>query len=212
MIPLDQSWQRSWQGLAARGTGAEVYEALVIRYSESHRHYHTLQHLAECLNAFDSVRALAPHPAEVEMALWFHDAIYDVKGHDNELHSAEWASRTLREAGVASESVERIRTLILATRHAVLPVTPDEQVLVDIDLSILGARAERFAEYEAQIRSEYSYVPGWIFRRKRRAILRGFLDRERIYSTEHFHAALETRARENLSRTVTGRFGWGWLR
>ena len=204
MIPLDHSWQRAWQGLGARGTGAEVYQALVVRYSETHRHYHTLQHLSECLNAFDSARALAPHPADVEIALWFHDAIYDVKGHDNELQSADWSSRALREAGVAAESIERIHALILATRHAALPVTPDEQVLVDIDLSILGAPVERFSEYELQIRSEYAYVPSWIFRRKRRAILQGFLDRERIYSTEHFYGALEVRARENLSRVVKG--------
>lgn len=77
-----------------------------------------------------------------------------------------------------------------------------EQVLVDIDLSILGASEERFAEYEQQIRSEYSFVPGWLFRRKRRSILKSFLGRNHIYSTPHFHSLLEIKARQNLHRAT----------
>jgi predicted metal-dependent HD superfamily phosphohydrolase len=45
-------------------------------------------------------------------------------------------------------------------------------------------------------------VPGFLFRRKRRAILRSFLDRPRIYSTPHFNASLEQAARKNLQRAV----------
>ena len=35
----------------------------------------------------------------------------------------------------------------------------DEQLLVDIDLAILGADTARFAEYQTQIRREYAHVP-----------------------------------------------------
>jgi predicted metal-dependent HD superfamily phosphohydrolase len=81
-------------------------------------------------------------------------------------------------------------------------VTLDEQLLVDIDLAILGASEARFLEYERQIREEYGFVPGWLFRRKRRAILRSFLKRPRIFSTQHFNASLEQRARANLARAM----------
>jgi predicted metal-dependent HD superfamily phosphohydrolase len=66
------------------------------------------------------------------------------------------------------DAAERVRSLVLATRHCALPVTRDEQVLVDIDLAILGAEPARFAKYEQQIRAEYSFVPGFLFKRKRR--------------------------------------------
>jgi len=66
----------------------------------------------------------------------------------------------------------------------------------------LGAAENRFAEYEQQIRAEYAFVPGWIFRRKRRAILQKFLDRPRIYNTTYFYTSLEQQARENLRHAI----------
>ena len=171
-------------------------------YAEPQRHYHTQQHLGECLSAFDGALALAEHPAEVEIALWFHDAVYDVKGHDNEQCSADWARDALRDAGVDTGSAQRVHDLVMATRHTAVPSGQDERLLVDIDLSILGAERARFDEYEQQIRREYAYVPGFLFRRKRREILKGFLDRPAIYSTPHFHDRLEARARDNLRRVT----------
>jgi predicted metal-dependent HD superfamily phosphohydrolase len=202
MDKLLPSWQRAWAGIGAAGDGDALYASLLERYREPQRHYHTLQHLGECLAMFDEVRGLAQRPHEVELALWFHDAIYEVKGSDNEVRSADWARTAQLQAGVDADSADRVHALIMATLHTAMPVLADEQLLVDIDLSILGAEAERFAEYERQIRQEYSFVPKWLFRRKRRAILQGFLDRPAIYGTAHFRAKLEQRARENLRQAI----------
>ena len=179
-----------------------LFQSLIARYNEPHRKYHTVQHLSECLAAFEQVRQLVPHAAEVETALWFHDAVYDVKRSDNEEQSAQWAKAELEAAGSPPESVELVNSLVLATKHIAVPATLDEQVLVDIDLAILGASTQRFAEYERQIRDEYFFVPGFFFRHKRRAILQSFLQRPRIYSTAPFYAALEQAARSNLHRAV----------
>ncbi|CAN7550857.1 N-methyl-D-aspartate receptor NMDAR2C subunit [Pseudoxanthomonas sp. LjRoot143] len=197
------SWQRAWTGIGAAGEGSALFEQLKTAYAEPQRHYHTLQHLGECLAAFDGAQGLAEHPHAIEMALWFHDAIYDVKGHDNEQRSADWARDALLAAGVGSESAQHVHDLVMATRHTAVPQGRDEQLLVDIDLSILGAERTRFDEYEQQIRKEYSYVPAFLFRRKRKEILLGFMDRPAIYSTPHFHAALEARARDNLRRVTS---------
>ncbi|MEL1263445.1 N-methyl-D-aspartate receptor NMDAR2C subunit [Pseudoxanthomonas putridarboris] len=199
---LRASWQRAWPGIGATGGGGALFERLKAAYAEPQRHYHTLQHLQECLSAFDAARHLAAHPHEVEMALWFHDAIYEVKRHDNEERSADWAREALLAGGVDPDAAARVHALVMATRHTAVPVGRDERLLVDIDLSILGAERARFDEYERQIRKEYAYVPGFLFRRKRREILKGFLDRPAIYSTPHFHDALERRARANLARVT----------
>lgn len=196
------SWHRVWSGLRAQGSGEALREQLLARYSEPQRCYHTLQHLAECLAWFGSVSHLAERPAEVEAALWFHDAIYELASHCNEDDSALWAEQSLSAAGVAQDSVGGISRLVLSTRHTALPELPDDCLLVDIDLSILGAPAARFAEYEKQIRAEYAFVPEAIFRVKRRAILESFLARSNVYSTEYFRAALERSARANLERVV----------
>lgn len=200
--PFLSSWQRAWLGSGARTPGNDVHAELLARYSEPHRAYHTVQHLGECLEQFAVGETLAEHAAEVELALWFHDAIYDVRASDNEARSASWAKSALVTAGGSQESANLVHTLIMATRHTSVPAGIDEQVVVDIDLSILGAGPQRFAEYEAQIRREYKHVPGIVFRHKRKAILRSFLERPFIYSTSHFREHLEGTARSNLKRAV----------
>ena len=177
-------------------------EGVLARYCEVHRHYHTAQHLVECLAAFQTVRHLAFHTGEVELALWFHDAIYETQRSDNEAQSAAWAREAALQHGVAPDAILRIEALIMATLHTAVPTLPDEQLLVDIDLSILGANATRFAQYEAQIRAEYAFVPEAVFRSKRREILRSFAQRPRLYSTAHFFDQLEQRARGNLQGAI----------
>ena len=211
---FERSWRRAWSALIGLGAGTggpdgpdgpdgiALRDELLACYAEPQRRYHTQQHLEECLALLEQVRDLAEHPEEVEMALWFHDAIYDVKGSGNEERSAEWAHRALVAAGVAPTAAERVRQLVLVTRHDGVPGNVDEQVLVDIDLAILGAERPRFDEYERQIRDEYAFVPGFLFRRKRRQILRTFLDRPVLYSTAMLRERLEARARENLRRAI----------
>ena len=152
-------WLELWQRLgvlhttsATYGALADEFVALKARYDEKHRHYHTARHIAECLAHFDGARALCEHADEVEIALWFHDAIYDERGNDNEAQSAAWAERVMLKAGLIGESAQRVHALIMTTCHNALPETQDEQVLVDIDLAILGAAPERFDEYETQVR------------------------------------------------------------
>lgn len=201
-IDLVLSWSRYWGGLGARGDGLPLRDALLAGYAQPHRKYHTLQHLEEVLSLFDGVRWLAARPAEVEAALWFHDAVYDLNRHDNESRSADWAQRALLEGGVPAEAADRVHGLVMATRHDIEPAGDDARLLVDIDLAILGAGRARFDEYERQIRDEYGHVPDLVFKEKRHAILRGFLARPRIFGTGHFHAGLEDAARANLRRAL----------
>ncbi|MFG6485535.1 N-methyl-D-aspartate receptor NMDAR2C subunit [Roseateles sp. BYS78W] len=195
------SWRAAWQALGGTGNDA-LHAALLSRYAEPHRAYHTQQHLAECLALFDEFRALAERPAEVEIALWFHDAVYDVHRHDNEAVSADWARTALLDAGASPDVAGRVAALVLATRHSAAPATVDEQLLVDIDLAILGAAPARFAEYEAQIRVEYGFVPPAVFKEKRGAILAGFLARPVLYGTAALHARFEAAARANLRQAI----------
>jgi predicted metal-dependent HD superfamily phosphohydrolase len=199
---LQVSWTRCWQTLGAAGDGLVLRDRLLVAWAEPQRKYHTLQHLGDCLSLFERYRQLAEQPAEVEMALWFHDAVYDVKGKVNEARSAAWAQAELQAAGVSAAVIERITGHIMATCHAALPVGADQQLLVDIDLSILGASRPRFLEYEEQVRAEYAWVPGFLFRRKRREILKEFLARQPIYNTPSMRAAFESQARDNLAYSI----------
>jgi predicted metal-dependent HD superfamily phosphohydrolase len=178
---------------------------LLAAYGEPQRKYHTLQHLRECLDLFALVEERATHPAEVALALWFHDAVYDVHQSDNEERSAAWAVDALRNGGAAAAVAERIHALVMATRHRAVPAQADERLLVDIDLAILGAPPRRFAQYERQIRAEYGHVAPALFVTRRHAILRAFLDREHLYATAHLRARFEAPARANLARALAAR-------
>jgi predicted metal-dependent HD superfamily phosphohydrolase len=202
MADLQRSWTRAWRRIGARDGGDGVRDALLAAYREPHRRYHTLQHLHECIDRFETCIDLAARPAEIETALWFHDAIYDVVRNDNERRSADWARQVALENGVPADVADRIDALVMATRHATMPAAADEQLLVDIDLAILGADTARFAEYERQIRDEYAHVAEPEFQARRRAILAGFLARDRIYATPRLRAELEPRARANLSLAI----------
>jgi predicted metal-dependent HD superfamily phosphohydrolase len=161
-----------------------------------------LHHLDECFARFGEIRGEALHPEEIELALWFHDAIYDVRRRDNEKRSADWARSIAAAARLPGPAAYRVHALVMATRHSAVPADPDQRILVDVDLSILGAGAGRFDEYERQIREEYAHVPDFLFRRGRKAILEDMAARPRIFSTGRFFDRYEAAARENLQRSI----------
>lgn len=198
---MHANWLAAWAALDCAAP-SDLFEALLTRYGESQRRYHTLQHLGECLAWFERERDAAERPAEVALALWFHDAIYDVHAHDNEERSAGWARQSLGAAGVPEDVARRIHALVMATCHDAVPEGRDAELLIDIDLSILGAERERFDEYERQVNDEYGFVPQEVRAPKRREILQRFLDREAIYATPRMHGLLEVQARENLKRSM----------
>lgn len=196
---FQSSWQRTWQALGLTAP-ADLQQRLLAAWAEPQRHYHTQQHLAECLGQLDCVWEQAQRPGEVAVALWFHDAVYDIKAGDNELRSADWAARVLQDSGAPESCWRRVHGLIMATCHKARPTDADAQLLVDIDLAILGADPVRFAEYDRQVAAEYAWVPRPVYGFKRRQVLRGFLDQTFIYATPHFRQRLEAQARSNLQR------------
>src|SRR5438445_1363039 len=97
-----------WQAAGAAVAPAGWYERLMTVYAEPQRHYHNQQHIAECLTEFDQALHLARRPVEAELALWFHDAVYDPIRGDNEEQSAALAKRCLVEAGMGSGPGEAV--------------------------------------------------------------------------------------------------------
>jgi predicted metal-dependent HD superfamily phosphohydrolase len=195
-------WSGLWMALGV--LRAPNVGPLIDRYSSPARHYHNLGHLRACLAELDRVRHLACDAPGVELALWYHDAIYDPTRSDNEQRSADLAREDSKRAGLSPERIELIVSLILATRHDSPPATADQRLIVDIDLAILGGEQAEFDAYEVAIRQEYAHVPESDFRRGRAAILQRFLDRPRIYTTDYFHGKYEAAARANLRRSIDG--------
>jgi len=205
---FQSSWDRCWRGLGVNTDGHQLMIRIIEAYNEPHRKYHNEEHLIDCLRLFAYHRHLANEPDEVEIALWFHDAIYDVKANDNEARSARWAVDELKQAGISKERISRVCNNIIATCHLSVLEKIDEQLVVDIDLSIFGASPAQFLEYERRIRDEYKWVEDYTFCRKRWEILAEFLFRSSLYNTIIFQQLFEKQARINLLNSLRNLSGY----
>ncbi|KAK3901004.1 hypothetical protein C8A05DRAFT_45269 [Staphylotrichum tortipilum] len=173
---------------------------LTLLYTSPSRHYHSLSHIHTLLSLLSTHHALFSDPAAAEAAIWFHDAIYDARAPPplNETQSAELAVARLTDAGWEGHRVEWVRRVIEATAGH----RRDAEMVLDMDLAVLGAEEGEFEEYEGGVRREYEHVSEEGWRVGRAAVLRGFLRREWIYMSGVFRGLLEERARGNLRRAL----------
>ncbi|MCH7351948.1 metal-dependent hydrolase [Acinetobacter sp. NIPH 1958] len=179
----------------------KIFNKLIAAYSEKQRAYHTLQHLYECLVLLESIRADLNDSPAVALALWFHDAVYDPQAKDNELKSAELLEQYLVQ-DLPVDIVGKIKRWIVATQKHASTDELDLQFLLDIDLAILAASPERFAEYEEQIQQEYAWVDPDVYSIKRKEVLAHFYQAEPLYQTEYFQKNFEQRAKGSLKNLL----------
>jgi len=189
---IDQSWRQL--GVRRPPRPAD----LLARYAESHRAYHTLEHLSECFAWLASAHERAERPAELALALAYHDAVYDPQRTDNERRSAAAFEADAARVGLARDPTRRIAALIEQTADHGM-ATGDGALLNDIDLSILGASPYQYERYLQQIRREYAHATDEAFRCGRTLVVRDFLQRTSIFHTPLFARRLEPLARRNLS-------------
>lgn len=206
----DKAWDEAVRSVRGDAHGlVSVRDDLVERWSESHRGYHDLQHLDEVLRALAELRESALDSdvewAQVVLAAWFHDAVYDIApGAENERRSADLARTTLSAHAVGSARIADVVALVLASEsHDVHETHGPQAAFHDGDLWILSAPEDRFDNYCAAVRREYAAVPDDAYAQGRTAILRPFLDRQSIYLTEHAQRWWEPSARRNLDRELT---------
>lgn len=178
----------------------DLFGLLVKSYSASDRHYHDLQHIHAMLKGAEEWRDKADDFDSLCFAIWFHDVVYDSLKHDNEEKSAEVAGEALRKMNYPPGKIAKVKQMILRTKEHMKKMNDDTDtsILLDLDLVILGADRERYKEYMKQVREEYGWVPGIMYRQGRKKVLQQFLDSERIYRLDDFRKRLEDKARENL--------------
>ncbi len=185
---------------------AGIWEQLESQYAQPPgRAYHNLDHISDCFTQFDQVIDQANNRLALELAIFFHDVVYNPQTKvpfENEEKSAELAEQVLSQAGMPMSEVGQVAQLILDTRHQHVAESADGRLLVDIDLSILGRESERFWRYEQQIRDEYSWVEENGYRSGRAKIMQGFLDRDQIYQTVWFYDRYEKQARQNVQELI----------
>lgn len=178
-----------------------VFRTLEQLYRGTDRHYHNMGHIQDMLVKLSSVRHLAEYPDRIQLAIWFHDAVYDSHRQDNEVKSAVmWTSKM--SPFLSAEVLQWGRRAILATIDHLPNSDPDIQLLLDLDLSRLGAPWEVFESDREAIRKEYAHVDEETFQKKTALFFRGLLKRPTLYGTEYWHNLLDKEARKNMERVI----------
>ena len=144
------TWERCTHG---ESDPSPIWRVVQYRYSEPHRYYHTLGHIAQCLTELDSARDRIGEFDATELAIWFHDVIYNYGAKDNEELSAE-AFREHANDHMAAGLVERVNQLILATKHTGFAEDEGVAYMVDIDLSGFGLPWEGYLADSDALRLE----------------------------------------------------------
>eukprot|EP01102_Stenamoeba_stenopodia_P004932 TRINITY_DN15437_c0_g1_i1.p1 TRINITY_DN15437_c0_g1~~TRINITY_DN15437_c0_g1_i1.p1 ORF type:complete len:265 (-),score=74.90 TRINITY_DN15437_c0_g1_i1:93-887(-) len=186
-------------------------------YWQPTRFYHTMQHINSMLrthhtdrNSFAAKNFNNPRTSVlIDLAIIFHDIVYDPKAKDNEEKSAAmWRDFVKESKMVTADEVEKVASWILATKnHTATPPTtkdtdPELALFLDIDLLILSAPLKEYNDYAANVRLEYSHLSDQDFQKGRLEVLKGFAASSRLFFTDPFHRFYESKAKENIAREI----------
>lgn len=198
-LELRIAWER-YVGQSA--VAAAELDAVVARYREAHRRYHTVRHLTWVVRHVGELaggRDLDDIDAVVAAA-FYHDAVYDPHASDNEAVSADLARHSLTRCGWAPDRSDLVAQLIEGTAtHDVDGATLDAAVLYAADLGVLAAPPAKYGDYVRNVRHEYAHVGEELWADGRSRVLRSFLDRPAIYAPVLELGSWETRARANIT-------------
>jgi len=204
----NEGLQQDWDSLAgklglAEESSRNIYSTLATAYSAPERHYHGIDHLSQMLGDFKKYRRYADNPDWLEIAIWFHDAVYDFGAADNEERSAGLAKKLLKAEGFPELALSRIQEYVLATKHDSPPADYDSQLIADLDLMVLAAPYNQFLEYREKIWQEYKgrysleqFKAGTI------KFYKGMLDKPNIFHTYLLRERYEEMARSNLEQAL----------
>jgi len=192
-------WQRCLLD-GASDDSAAIHRRLLDGYREPQRYYHTPHHIEHCLAWFDQCRSLVDDPDALELAIWFHDVVYEPGKPDNEARSAALYQH-FADGAHANETRALVDRLIMATLHLGSDLDDgDASYMVDIDLSSFGLPWEDFLRDSENLRREAAHLDDAEFQHKAMSFYQSLRERERFFYTEFFATRLEARAHRNIER------------
>jgi predicted metal-dependent HD superfamily phosphohydrolase len=190
----------AWAELAGDSpTSRTEWAFLVAAWSEPHRRYHDLAHLAAVLGLVGQWADAASDPDAVRLAAWYHDVAYDPQRTDNEQVSAARARAGLTGLVPDARVDEVERLVLLTTGHDPAPGDADGAVLCDADLAVLASPPQAYAAYASAVRAEYGHLSDEVFTAGRIAVLERLLALPQLYRLPAVAAEWTPRARANLT-------------
>ena len=178
----------------------DCWSEIEKNYSSKSRHYHNLEHIINMLNELKKLESEIEDLDTLLFSIYYHDIIYKSTKSDNEHQSALLFEKRIAETSFSH--LEKCKTQIEATKEHKLSKDFDINILLDLDLSVLGKSPEEYIEYSQNIRKEYSIYPDFMYKKGRKKVLEHFLEKGPIFKTAYFIDKYEQRAIDNLKREL----------
>lgn len=198
---LDTILRRRWARTLP--TEPQLGKELLKLWSQKHRFYHDRVHLLSVLEAIDLLgeKLSAEERMLLQLAAWFHDAVYEGTGED-EFKSAVLARERL-DTVLSAKAVGTVSDLVLLTAgHSPSATDHLGQILCDADLEVLARPEPAYQRYAEAIYQEYAHLPRPVLAQGRSKILSALLAKDTIYTTPAGRDRWESAARNNLSREL----------
>ena len=195
---LKSIWTNVTEEYSSNTDCEALWQEINSSYSSANRHYHDHQHLQHMITLAEEFREHIDDFQCLLFSIFYHDIVYDAKKSDNEERSADIAMKRLSEMGLPTTTIQKCSQQILATKDHEEGSDNDTNLLLDIDVSILGSNQQQYEQYASDIRKEYNMYPNVLYKRGRKKVLRHFLDMEYLFKTEAFRNRFEKQARKNI--------------
>jgi predicted metal-dependent HD superfamily phosphohydrolase len=194
-------WELTLKKTEAQGAKSSLIEEILEAYSSKGRYYHVRDHLRHMFQVYD--RFFSEPNVTMELAFWYHDFYYDPTAKDNESRSAYLSKTRVETELQLNQSVgDKVRDLVLFSQYTRPPITRDEKILQDIDLSIFGEEVDVFGKYEKDIRLEYAFVGLEAYRKERAEVLKKFLRSPFYFTPEMCYSSYEDMAQRNIRKSI----------
>jgi len=151
---------------------------ILDRWSESHRHYHNLNHLNDLISQinedFGDQKINENERDKLTLVALFHDLVYEPDRNDNEERSADIFYRFCQEQ--YNVDLVEVKQMILDTKNHI-PCTPLSQKFIDYDMNICERHFDELLEWENGIREEYSMFSDEEYKLNRIKFIESILDK-----------------------------------
>jgi predicted metal-dependent HD superfamily phosphohydrolase len=182
----------------------QFYSDLEHEYKTS-RYYHDLNHIEHLLNYMNDFYLCLEDKLILELAIWFHDSIYNSKSKDNEINSVFYLINFLNNVPnfnlLNFKFSVPVFKMILCTRHNNTSTTRLEKIMCDIDLRD-GFNEGHYMDNSINIKKEFSHLSDEEWIEGRINFLNDFLKRKRIYQTDEYYNKYEEQAKLNLNKEL----------
>ena len=174
----------------------ECWNEIENNYSSKSRHYHNLEHLENMLSELSKIQSEVKNLDCLLFAIYYHDIIYKPTKSNNEHQSALTFENRISKTSF--DNLNECMSQIEATKEHKISDDYDTNILLDLDLSVLGKTSEDYKKYSGNIRKEYQIYPDFMYRKGRKKVLKSILELDFIYKTDYFKRLYENQAKENL--------------